>query len=164
MPCPDYRFLLDHANAHLHLAEAEASKDPLRPIYHICAPGNWMNDPHGAIFDGKRYHLFYQVNPFGSEWGNISWGHVASKDLVYWEHRPLAMVPGPTGEHDSSGIFSGCCVRGFPSHNETTIFYTGVSATRPHRDFELVEQVQCTANAVNDLNTWVKSGKQFGSE
>ena len=45
-----------------------------RPAYHFAPEKNWMNDPNGTVFDGTFYHLFYQYNPFGSEWGNITGG------------------------------------------------------------------------------------------
>ncbi|NEQ96655.1 MAG: glycoside hydrolase family 32 protein, partial [Cyanothece sp. SIO2G6] len=128
----------------------DVNADPLRPIYHIASPANWMNDPHGAIFYDGFYHLFYQTNPYGNNWGFISWGHVVSQDGVYWEHRPLALVPVPDG-YDEHGVFSGCCVM-FPQDGsnpatcQPTIFYTGLRRSEtPHRDVNLSEQSQLMA-------------------
>src|SRR5688500_8241924 len=70
------------------LAKADASvrtavkDDPARPIYHVLPPANWMNDPNGPIYHAGYYHLFYQHNPYGDQWGNMHWGHVRSRDLV----------------------------------------------------------------------------------
>ena len=67
-----------------------------RPRYHIVAPeGRWMNDPNGPFYDEKQdlYHLFYQYNPYDFHWGNMSWYHMVSKDLISWETLPVALYP-----------------------------------------------------------------------
>lgn len=62
-----------------------------RPRYHYTPLRNWMNDPNGLIhFDGE-YHLYYQYNPLGDQWGHISWGHAVSPDLVSWQELPVAI-------------------------------------------------------------------------
>ena len=62
-----------------------------RPRYHYSPQRNWMNDPNGLVFFEGKYHLYYQYNPDGSEWGNISWGHAVSSDLVSWREQPVAI-------------------------------------------------------------------------
>jgi len=76
-----------------------------RPQYHFTPAKNWMNDPNGPIYYKGEYHLFYQYNPFGNEWGHMSWGHAVSRDLVHWEHLPVA-IP----EENGIMIFSGSTV------------------------------------------------------
>lgn len=76
-----------------------------RPRLHFAPARNWMNDPNGLVFFAGRYHLYFQHNPNGSDWGDMSWGHASSVDLVHWEEHPVALWFGP-----DEGIFSGSIV------------------------------------------------------
>lgn len=65
----------------------------------------WMNDPNGMFYANGTYHLYYQYHPESTVWGPMHWGHATSKDLMHWEHQPIALYP------DSLGlIFSGSAV------------------------------------------------------
>ncbi|WP_136191910.1 glycoside hydrolase family 32 protein [Actinomyces procaprae] len=90
-------------------ADAAAS-DPWRPLAHYSPQDNWMNDPNGLVYVDGEYHMFYQYNPEGSEWGNMSWGHAVSTDLVHWEELGVA-IPY-TADY---GVFSGSAV--YDAHN-----------------------------------------------
>ena len=46
-----------------------AKEDPTRPIYHFRPPARWMNGSDGLIFHKGYYHFFYQLNPYGDQWG-----------------------------------------------------------------------------------------------
>ncbi|MGQ3050723.1 MAG: glycoside hydrolase family 32 protein [Roseateles sp.] len=72
-------------------SHATNAANPWRPRYHYTPQRHWMNDPNGLVhFDGE-YHLYYQYNPQGSDWGHISWGHAISTDLVSWQELPVAI-------------------------------------------------------------------------
>jgi beta-fructofuranosidase len=117
--------------------------DPLRPQFHFLPPANWMNDPNGPIFWKGYYHLFYQHNPSGAYWGDMHWGHARSKDMVHWEHLPMALAPTPEGP-DKDGCFSGSA---FIKGATPTLVYTGVSP-----------EVQCLATSDDQMITWRKFG------
>lgn len=83
-----------------------SSRDELyRPQIHYTPNANWINDPNGLVYDNGTWHLYYQYNPYGNEWGNMSWGHATSSDLVHWQEQPVAMTPNELGD-----IFSGSIV------------------------------------------------------
>jgi fructan beta-fructosidase len=82
-----------------------AQDEPFRPQFHFTPEKNWMNDPNGMVFYEGEWHLFYQYNPRGNTWGHMSWGHAVSRDLVRWEHLPLALA-----EENDVMIFSGSAV------------------------------------------------------
>lgn len=95
--------------------------DRTRATYHFQPEKNWMNDPNGpAVLEGKL-HMFYQYNPFGASWGNMTWGHAVAENLVRWKRLEPALRPD--APYDKDGVFSGCCVvrEGIPH-----LLYTGV--------------------------------------
>ncbi|MCR4738457.1 MAG: DUF4980 domain-containing protein, partial [Bacteroidales bacterium] len=83
----------------------ETNRERFRPAYHHTPKYGWMNDPNGMFYKDGEWHLCYQYNPYGSRWGNISWGHSVSKDLIHWETLPTAIEPDGLG-----GIWSGSAV------------------------------------------------------
>ena len=82
-----------------------------RPAYHHTPLYGWMNDPNGMFYKDGVWHLYYQKNPYGSKWQNMTWGHSTSTDLINWEHQPDAIRPDGLG-----AIFSGSSVI---DHNNT---------------------------------------------
>jgi fructan beta-fructosidase len=89
----------------LLFAAAVGYDQPFRPQYHFSPRQNWTNDPNGLVFFDGEYHLFFQYNPFGDEWGHMSWGHAVSRDLLHWQELPVALR-----EENGVMIFTGSTV------------------------------------------------------
>ncbi|MGX9349246.1 GH32 C-terminal domain-containing protein [Microbacterium sp. KNMS] len=127
----------------------------LRPSAHFTAQRSWLNDPNGLLFHDGVYHLFFQTNPAGSTWGNISWGHATSSDLVTWTEREIAI---PATEHEMA--FSGSAVvdvrntAGFAGEGQTALvaIYTAAS----HPDQHPATQAQSLAYSVDGGETWTR--------
>ncbi|MBP1541435.1 MAG: DUF4980 domain-containing protein [Prevotella sp.] len=94
------------------------NRERFRPQYHHTPAYGWMNDPNGMFYKDGVYHLYYQWNPYGSMWENMTWGHSTSRDLIHWEAQPTAIEPDALGS-----IFSGSCVVD-KKNNRVVAFYT----------------------------------------
>ncbi len=101
-----------------------------RPQIHFTPAKNWMNDPNGMVYADGTYHLFYQYNPQSNDWGNMSWGHATSTDLIHWTEQAVALRRDELGD-----IFSGSAVidkdntAGFGANAMVTI-YTSASSVQ----------------------------------
>ena len=101
-----------------------ANREKYRPVYHHTPLYGWMNDPNGMFYKDGVYHLFYQWNPYGSQWENMNWGHSTSKDLIHWEAQPIAIEADALGS-----IFSGSCVVD-KKNNQVVAFYTSAGQSQ----------------------------------
>jgi len=140
---------IEKAMASVAAAIPKAAADPNRPIYHFRPPANWMNDPNGTIYHNGTYHLFYQHNPYGDQWGHMHWGHARSQDLVHWEQLPIALWPSL--DEGEAHIFSGCAA--VNGAGEPLLFYTSVK--EGERDDRLPNE-QWAAIGDADWITWRK--------
>ena len=107
-----------------------SNREYFRPLYHHTPNYGWMNDPNGMFYKDGVWHLYYQYNPYGSQWENMTWGHSTSRDLIHWEAQPLAI------ESDWLGaIFSGSAIvdkdntAGF-GRNAVIAMYTSAGAAQ----------------------------------
>ena len=103
-----------------------ATTDPHRPVYHFLPEARWLNDPNGAFFADGWYHVFYQHNPYGNDWGNIHWGHARSRDNVTWERLPVGVWPSTAKGEDH--CYSGSAVK--DGNGNWQLWYTSVSKVR----------------------------------
>jgi fructan beta-fructosidase len=106
--------------------------EKLRPQFHFSSRRGWNNDPNGMVYHQGEYHLYYQHNPYGWDWGNMHWGHAVSADLVHWRELPIALYPRRFGDW----CFSGSAVvdqdnaSGFKTGDETPIVVAYTSTGR----------------------------------
>lgn len=82
--------------------------DMIKPEFHFSPKRNWMNDPNGTLYKDSKYHLFYQYNPSGCDWGNICWAYAESEDLIQWKRKGIKL--SPLKEIGERYCFSGCAV------------------------------------------------------
>jgi len=130
----------------------------LRPQFHFTPATGWMNDPNGLVYNDGVYHLFYQYYPHATVWGPMHWGHAISKDMVHWEHKPMALKPDEKGL-----IFSGSAVvdvhntSGFGTDGKTPLV---AIFTYHHMQGEknggTTFQTQGIAYSLDNGNTWTK--------
>jgi fructan beta-fructosidase len=76
------------------LAGQPLYEEALRPQFHMSQMNGWSNDPNGMTFYDGRYHLFWQCNPLGNQWGNMYWGHASSPDMINWTEHKRALRTG----------------------------------------------------------------------
>lgn len=128
-----------------------SNRETYRPVYHHTPMYGWMNDPNGMFYKDGVYHLYFQYNPYGSMWGNMTWGHSTSTDLTHWTYEGTAIVPDAWG-----AIFSGSCVvdkdntAGF-GKGAVVAFYTSAKST-PWGDV----QSQSMAYSLDNGKTFIK--------
>lgn len=144
--------------SHSAIGQKTGYQEPHRPQFHFSPPAKWMNDPNGMVYYKGEYHLFYQHYPDSTVWGPMHWGHAISKDMLHWQHQPIALYPDTHGD-----IFSGSVVvdrkntSGFQKGAEAPLvaiftyhYMPGEKAGR--KDF----QTQGIAYSTDKGRTWIK--------
>lgn len=141
------------SNADIFVKNTAKTVDNLYyPKFHIAAESGWINDPNGLIYINGYYHFFFQHYPYAPKWGPMHWGHVISKDLVHWEHLPIALYPDE--DYDRGGCYSGSAV---DNNGVLTLIYTGNVWLGKEGDDTHIRQVQCLATSTDGIN-FVKHG------
>lgn len=141
------------------IGNAAAYDQPYRPQLHFSPREHWTNDPNGLVFFEGEYHLFFQYNPFGNQWGHMSWGHAVSRDLLHWKELPVALP-----EERGVMIFTGSAVvdthntSGFCKSSKPCLvaIYTG---HRPAQGSRPALQTQNLAYSNDRGRTWTKYRK-----
>lgn len=131
--------------------------ESLRPQFHFTARSNWLNDPNGLVHYGGEWHLFFQHNPKGNAWGNMTWGHAVSTNLFSWQQLPDAIRQDEQGD-----IWSGSVVvdwdntSGFANGPEKTLvaFYTSAGGFTPQKDKKTFDQHM--AYSTDKGRSWTK--------
>ncbi len=132
-------------------AVPELYSEKYRPQLHYSAPQHWLSDPNGLVWHDGLFHLFFQHNPHGNDWGDMHWGHAVSRDLVYWQHRPVAIPSDPWGV---GFAFSGCVV--VDHSNTSALAPTGQAPMVALFTGATVEgvQAQCVAFSLDGGDKW----------
>ncbi|KAL5728215.1 beta-fructofuranosidase [Ranunculus cassubicifolius] len=125
-----------------------------RTAYHFQSAKNWMSDPDGPMLYKGWYHFFYQYNPGSAVWGNITWGHAVSRDLINWFYLPIAIVPGSW--YDVKGVWSGSAtilpdgniVMTYTSSTKESVQVQNVAYPANHSDPLLIEWVKYSGNPI----------------
>lgn len=139
-------------------AATATTAEAFRPALHYAARNTWLNDPNGLIFHDGVYHLYYQNNPLGNVWGNMSWGHATSPDLLTWTEHPVAIACD-----ENEDIFSGSIVHdrhntsGFGNGSTAPLVAIYTSAFKPGSLHEGV-QAQSLAYSLDGGYSWTKHG------
>jgi fructan beta-fructosidase len=137
-------------------ARPHEEEEAFRPLVHFTARDTWLNDPNGLIHHDGLFHLYFQNNPFGNVWGNMSWGHATSADLVHWQEHPVAIACD-----EREDVFSGSIVfdalnssgLGTPERPPLIALYT--SAFKPGAGYDGI-QAQSVAYSVDGGYAWTK--------
>lgn len=138
---------------------ATAFQEQFRPQFHFTPEYNWINDPNGLMYNAStgEYHMYFQHNPYDKVWGNMSWGHAVSKDLITWTEMPVTMTPDELG-----AIFSGCGV--IDRNNTSGLFDESTPPdermvaifTHSGGDTTYGNEKQSLAYSLDNGRTWIK--------
>lgn len=137
-------------------AATATTADTFRPALHYAARNTWLNDPNGLIFHEGVYHLYYQNNPLDNVWGNMSWGHATSTDLLAWTEHPVAIACD-----EEEDIFSGSVVfdrnntSGFGTDSAPPLVAIYTSSFKTGTALEGI-QAQSLAHSLDGGYTWTK--------
>ena len=132
-------------------------REKLRPQFHFTSRRGWNNDPNGLVYYQGEFHLFYQHNPFGWNWGNMHWGHAVSPDLVRWIEIEEALYPDDMGTMFSdSAVVDWPNTAGFARGNEPALvaIYTAAGGTSPRSKGQPF--TQCIAYSTDRGRSWTK--------
>jgi fructan beta-fructosidase len=132
-------------------------EEKYRPQFHFTSERNWINDPDGLVYYEGEYHLFFQHNPNGNYWGNMTWGHAVSSDLIHWKQLDNAITPDYLGS-----VFSGSAIvdflntSGLKGGNYDPIIAIYTAAGDTSEESRGQPFTQCIAYSNDKGRTWEK--------
>lgn len=127
--------------------QAATRRDRWYPTFHVASPGGWINDPNGLCHFSGRWHAFFQLHPFGAQWGLMHWGHASSADLVHWRPEPVALAPSLEAER--AGVYSGSALSG--PDGLLYAFYTAHRWRNGVNEDDGNLEVQCLATSADGI-------------
>ena len=147
-------YLKETANEFIEKNKNRGRED-FQPVYHFAPPVGWINDPNGLIYYRGYYHLFYQFYPYDIVWGPMHWGHSRSKDMITFEHLPVALAPDCEREN---GCYSGGAVISADDENQLVALYT-----RHYEENGNIFETQCKTVSTDGVN-FRKCGEVIGEK
>src|SRR5680860_141944 len=136
----------------------EQYTEPYRPQFHFSPETMWMNDPNGMVYNNGVYHLFYQYHPDSTIWGPMHWGHATSKDLLHWQHKPIALYPDEKGFiFSGSGVLDKQNSSGFGTDDNPplAVIFTYHNAKKKASD-DTGFETQGIAYSLDNGDSWTK--------
>ncbi len=121
----------------------------MRPCYHYAPRANWLSDPNGLVHHAGEWHMAYQYNPEGEDWGHMAWGHAVSPDLAHWTELPPALV-----EEAGVMVYSGGAV--IDHANSAGFGAEAMVAIWTGSDHAANRQAQCLAYSTDKGRHWTK--------
>jgi sucrose-6-phosphate hydrolase SacC (GH32 family) len=137
--------------------DAPVYKEKLRPQFHFSPKKGWTNDPNGLVYYKGEYHLFFQHNPFDVKWGNMTWGHATSTDMMHWTQGQNVLLPDKMGTmYSGSAVIDWNNTSGFQKGEERPIvlIYTAAGGTSPESKGQ--PYTQCLAYSTDRGRSFTK--------
>lgn len=138
-------------------ADCRPVREQLRPAAHFTVTRGWINDPNGLVLFKGTYHMFFQYNPAGRDWGNMHWGHAVSTDLFHWKELDAALFPDESGMMFSgSGIVDATNAAGLKDSNTDALLFYYTAAGDTARLSAGKPFTQCMAYSTDGGSTFRK--------